>query len=258
MRQFCCLLLLVGGFLAPLCAQTTTPLNKFIERHQKDPGMTYAFLSKDIFEVVSNVEVEDKDWRQVQKTVKDFGSLRILAADSTTQGQVLYAEASRLIPSDFEELLTVRDDKDNVNIWIKDDETKITDLIILVGSEDAFVLVCFSGVFELSNFMSLASLFDAASTEQLAKITTSKSISFDVAPNPSSNGTFQLTYTDEKDEPSLVTVFDQNGRQVATRSWNGGNTQRLDLKDLPVGLYTLQLRTRAGKFGTKQVQIARP
>jgi Domain of unknown function (DUF4252)/Secretion system C-terminal sorting domain len=258
MKKICFALLLAMGLLTSLTAQNVTPLSDFIERHRYDRDMTYVFLSKEMFEVVSKAEVTDQDWKKVQNVVKDFGSLIILAADSTTQGSALFAEANRLIPSELEELLTVRDDDTNVRFLIKEEGDVITDLVLLVGSPDEFVLVHFNGRFELKNFMQLTEMFDAKAATSLAQSAQVNNVEFGVAPNPSSNGRFNITYTDPTDAPASVVVYDLQGRQVAARTLAGQATEALDLRDLPVGQYVLQLKTRAGKLGTQRIVIARP
>ena len=157
------LLLVCFTLLAPAAQAQTTSLNHFIENHKHDSGFTFAYLSRDLFEVASKSEVKEKDWKKLQQIVKNIGSLRILAADEIKTGLVLYKEVLAEIPTtEFDELLTVRDEQTNVRIWAKSDDTNITDLILLVGSPEEFVLICFAGNLELGNLTELAKLFDAA------------------------------------------------------------------------------------------------
>lgn len=229
----------------------------FIEKYKSDKAFTYAFLSKDLFEVVSKANIEDKDWKKLHNVVQNIGSLRILAADSIQDGLPLYKEALALVPADeFDELLTVRDGKDNVRIWAKEDNSVVTDLVLLVGSSDEFVLVCFAGNLELGNIAELAALFEAGEAEQLARSTEAVSIDFSVSPNPSS-GELTVTYDDTQDVPAYLSVIDQNGRQVAYLTLSGIPIQRVILPELPSGLYWVQLKTRDGKVGVRQVQIVK-
>ncbi len=75
-------------------------LDGFIEKYKSDKAFTYAFLSKDLFEVVSKADIEDKDWKKLHNVVKNIGSLRILAADSVQDGLSLYKEALALAEGD--------------------------------------------------------------------------------------------------------------------------------------------------------------
>lgn len=235
----------------------TSAFNGFIEQHKNDRAFTYAFLSKDLFEVVAGTEVKDKDWKQLHNMVKNIGSLSILAADSIQNGLALYKEVLALVPKDeFDELLTVRDGSDHVRIWVKSDDDAISDLVLLVGSQDEFVLVCFAGNLELGNISELAKLFEAEEAEQLARTTAATTIDFSLSPNPTS-GPITLTYNDGQDVPAFLTLIDQNGRQVSSLTLSGFHIQQVFLPELPSGTYWIQLRTKNGKIGVKQVQIVR-
>jgi len=232
-------------------------LNAFIDQHKQDPAFTYAFLSKDLFEVAARTEIADKDWKKLQNVVKNIGSLRILAADQISTGMALYREARELVPADeFDELLTVRDGQDNVRIWARSEEAVVTDLVLLVGTREEFVLVCFAGALELNNLSELARLFDAGSAGQLAQAAEKVAVDFQVNPNPST-GEFMLTYSNAADLPVQLSVIDQNGRYVSMLNLSGTATQRIVLQDLPTGLYWLQLKTQQGKIGIKQVQLVK-
>lgn len=230
-------------------------LTQFVNDHKSDPGMTFAYLSKDMFEVVSKSEIKDQDWKKVQNVVKNIGSLTILVSDSLETSLALYKEAKRIIPTDeLDELLTVRDGKENVHIWTKDDDKTITDLILLVGSPDDFVLISFTGALELGNITDLISLFDAKEATELANTSNALSAEFSINPNPTS-GDITLIYNDAQDTPDMLTVTDQNGRLVKTLQLSNSPNQQVNLNGVPSGLYWVQLKTTKGKVGVKQVQV---
>ncbi len=235
----------------------TNALHQFVDKYKDQQGFTFAYLSKELFEVVSKSNIKDQDWKKLHRFVRDLGSLHLLAADSIQNGLSLYKEALETVPADeFSELLTVRDGKENVRIWVKDAGATVTDLILLVGSPDEFVLISFTGNIELGNLTDLAHLFDAGDVDQLAKTTKDFTVDFTIGPNPS-NGDFTLQYTDADDQPTLLTITDQNGRRLSTLNLSGQSVQQIRIHDLPTGLYWLQMQTQKGKIGIKQIQIVR-
>jgi len=251
------LLLAALLLLATTAHAQQADLNAFIEKHKADPGFTFAYLSKDLFEVASKSQIEQKDWAKVHNVVKNVGSLRILVGDSISDGQAMYREARDLVPTDeFDELLAVRDGHDNVRVWAKESDAVVSDLILLVGSSDEFVLICFAGQLELGNLMDLVQLFDTESTVQLAQTTQTISIDFGIAPNPNP-GTFNLTYADPQDSPATLTVTDQNGRLVAVKNLAETAVQQVTLAELSAGTYWVQVKTKQGKVGVKQMQVTR-
>ncbi len=240
---------------ALLTAQNAA-INGFVNKYKDAPAFTYTFISKKSFQTLLPV-TDDAAWKKLENVIKNLGSLTILAADSIKNGQALYKEILPLIPEDeFSTLLTVRDGSDHVRIWSKDDGDVVTDLILLVGAADNFVLVCFSGNLELGNINELVNMLNINAVNDIVQTTERVAIDFKISPNPS-QGDITLTYSDEKDVPANLTVVDQNGRQVASRNLSAAAVQPVSLGDLPAGLYWLQMQTQNGQIGTKQVQIMR-
>lgn len=228
-------------------------LNQFFLKYQDKAGFTHAYLSKDLFEVMMKTTVEDKDWKKLHQVVQNIGQLKILAAENTANGISYYKEALSQVPVEsFDEILSVQDGNDRVRFWIKSNEKSITDLILLVGASDDFVLVSFNGEIALNKMSELIQLFDAESAHQIATSSAAINVDFQVNPNPTT-GVFSLRYASEAEVPAALTVSDQNGRQVAEFKLNGATTQQIDIQQLPKGVYWLQLRTDKGNVGVKQV-----
>lgn len=242
---------------ASLSYAQNTALDQFVDTHKQDLKFTFAYMTRDLFEVVSNTKVQDKDWKKLHQVVKNVGSLRLLATDENPESKTLYQDALRAVPTDeFDELLTVRDGNDNVRVWTKDDQDRLTDLVLLVGTPDEFVLVLFSGELELGDLSKLAELFDSKSVEQLANTSKLVSVEFTVGPNPS-NGDFTLHYNADTDAPQYLMVADAQGRQLKTLRLSGQPTESIKIGDLPDGLYWIQMKTTKGNIGLKQIQILR-
>lgn len=234
-------------------------LNTFIDQHRNEPEFSFAYLSKDLLELVNDKQgqFDKKDVEHLHKVVKNLGSLTILAADSIQSALAVYQEARDLVPADeYDELLTVRDGSDHVHIWSKDDGSALTDVILLVGSNEDFVLICFSGQLDLSRISELASLFSAEEATSLAQTADVVAIDFVISPNPS-RGDFTLSNIESQDTPGTLTVTNQQGRQVATRQLNESATQSISLTELPAGLYWIQLTTKQGHIGVRQVQVVK-
>ncbi len=234
-----------------------TPLQNFIDKYKNESAFSYAFLSKDMFDVAVKQGVEESDLKKLHNVVRNIGSLSILVADSTRTAGALYKEALSAVPEqDFDPLLTVKDGKDRVRIWVREEAAVLRDLVLLVGTAEEFVLVCFSGNLELNNLTELLGLFDANSAGQLAKTSKALSADFNISPNPNS-GTFTLSFEAPGDAASQLTVLDQNGRQLSVLNLSGSPSQKVSVLDLPTGIYWAQLKTQQGKVGVKQLQVVK-
>ncbi|HAD14183.1 MAG TPA: hypothetical protein DCF33_17295 [Saprospirales bacterium] len=254
MKQiFFCLLATVA--ILEVAHAQNTPLQVFFQSHKQAPGFTHAYLSKELFDVASKHEISKEDWQGLHHVVQNLGVMEILVADSISNGHELYKEAKKCVPTDeFEELLTVRDEQTNVRIWVKAEEAVISDLVLLVGAPQEFVLICFAGTLQLGNLSELPALFESGKTSQLAKISATVSAEFSISPNPASNQiTVQLQ--DAQDVPDRIEILDTQGRQVLSQNLDPLTVQSVNIGSLNQGIYWAQLRTTTGKIGIKQIQV---
>jgi hypothetical protein len=146
-------------------------ISRFFSQYQDDERFTSVYISPKMFQMVAKIDTDDPDWKKVRDVIKDLGGLRVLTADSITNGTQLYKDALNRIPqSEYSELLTVRDGKENVRIWIKDSGNTIQELLLLVGAPDEFVMLSFVGNIDLDKISALAKTMDIDGIEHLDKV----------------------------------------------------------------------------------------
>jgi hypothetical protein len=146
-------------------------ITRFFDKYADDERFTVVFVSPKMFQLVSKIETDDEDWNKVRDIVKDLGGLRVLAADSIADGIAVYKDALGKVPAtEYEELLTVRDGKENVRIWVKDSGNIIEELLLLVGAPTEFVLLSFTGKIDLDKISELSKTLDIDGAEHLNKV----------------------------------------------------------------------------------------
>jgi hypothetical protein len=150
-------------------------ITRFFKQYEDDERFTMVFVSPKMFQMVSKIETDDEDWNKVREVVKDLGGLRVLTADSIADGLEMYKTALARVPqNEYAELLTVRDGKENVRIWIKDSGNIIEELLLLVGSPDEFTMLSFTGKIDLDKISELSKTLDIDGAEHLGKLKKSK------------------------------------------------------------------------------------
>jgi hypothetical protein len=146
-------------------------ISRFFAQYQEDERFTMVFVSPKMFDIVSKIESDDEDWERMRSVIKDLGGLRVLTADSIGDGLELYKAALSKVPqNEYAELLTVRDGKENVRIWIKDTGNIIEELLLLVGAPDEFTLLSFTGKIDLDKISDLSRTLDIDGAEHLKKL----------------------------------------------------------------------------------------
>ncbi|HRI59926.1 MAG TPA: DUF4252 domain-containing protein [Saprospiraceae bacterium] len=166
-------LFLLAG-IVNLSAQNDA-ITRFFEKYVDDERFTVVYVSPKMFQLVSKIETDEEDWNKMREIVKDLGGLRVLVADSIEDGLKFYKDALSRVPAgEYEELLTVRDGKENVRIWVKDTDNIIEELLLLVGAPDEFVLLSITGKIDLDKISELSKTLDIDGAQHLEKVKSHK------------------------------------------------------------------------------------
>jgi len=102
--------------------------------------------------------------------IKDIKGLRMLMTEKNAMAH--YKEAISSINTDeYEVLMTVRDEEDNIRFWVKENTAgDIEELLLLIGSEDEFTLLSFIGKIDLTKISQLSNQLNINGVEHLDKI----------------------------------------------------------------------------------------
>lgn len=146
-------------------------ITRFFNQYYEDERFTVVYVSPKMFNMVAKIETDDPEWNKFREVVGGLTGLRVLTADSIANGLQLYKEALSKVPqAEYSELLTVRDGKEHVRIWVKDSGNIIQELMLLVGSPDEFVMLSLTGRIDLDQISTLSKSLDIQGAEHLDKV----------------------------------------------------------------------------------------
>jgi len=144
----------------------------YFERYMENEDFTAVYVSAKMFSLVSKVDIDlnDPEAEIFLEMAEDLKGIRVLT--NKTNPMTYYKDAAKSInTTSYEILMTVRDQQQNVKIWIKDDaEGDIGELLLLVGSPEEFVLVSIFGKIDLEKISQLAKQLNIDGVEHLEKI----------------------------------------------------------------------------------------
>ena len=161
-KQFFLILTVVLGTILQAQAQNDG-ITRFFKQYEDDERFTMVYVSPKMFQMVAKIETDDEDWNNIREVVKDLGGLRVLTADSIGDGVAMYKSALSRVPQN-----------EYVRFWIKDSGNIIEELLLLVGSEDEFTMLSFTGKIDLDKISQLSKSLDIDGAEHLGKIKGSK------------------------------------------------------------------------------------
>lgn len=174
MKSLVIILLAIVGF-GPFVNGQNDGISKYFDQYLEDERFTAVYVSSKLFQMVSRLDlqaiddIDDKEAKIAMEVLSQLKGLRVLTTEVTPQ--TFYKEAlQRLKVDDYEVLLTVRDEDENVRIWVKDEGEVINELLLLVGGNDEFVLLSLIGNIDLNKISTLSKTLDIEGIEHLDKI----------------------------------------------------------------------------------------
>ncbi len=172
MKQLSVLLIALFAFSASTTAQNEDAISRYFEKYMDDKDFTVVYVSAKMFEILGKLNIhdlEDEEAAIILETVKDMRGLRVLTTE--INAIKVYEEAVNTInTTEYEELMTVRTEDENVQFLVKESGDVIHELLLLVGEPDEFVMVSFIGNIHLDKISKLAKVLDVEGAEHLDKL----------------------------------------------------------------------------------------
>jgi hypothetical protein len=167
-------LVVMAAMLMPLFMQAQSPLDKIYEKYATKNGFTTVNLSKDMFQLFTNM-ADDKDTSTVafKKAIAQLDGMKVITCnvDSTKPALALafYDEVAAVFPpSVYKELMTVNDDGNNVRFLTKQDAAgKIREMVMLEKGKKEVVVMNLTGIIDLTTVSKISKSMNIKGMENL-------------------------------------------------------------------------------------------
>jgi len=158
-------LLLIITFSAVTVMAQNDAIDRFFETYQDDENFTSVYVSPKMFQMVAKVAGEEME-SDLAEVVKDLRGLQVLQTEANAMQY--YKEAIKKIPtSEYELLVKVREETQNVRIFSKTQGDIINELLVMVGGDDEFILLSFVGNIDIKKLSKLAKTLDIDGADSL-------------------------------------------------------------------------------------------
>ena len=162
-------LIIIALVLVAAQVQAQDAITKFFSKYQNDESFSNVTVSSKMFSLFTDMEVNSPEDKEVINAISKLKGLRILAKEDARNARELYKEAFTLIPAkDYEELMTVRDKDADMKFFIKDDgKGKISELLMVMGGNNDFMILSLFGEIDLKQISRLGRKMDIGCLDKL-------------------------------------------------------------------------------------------
>jgi len=161
-------LLIISNFAAN--AQDDA-ISLFFSKYSNDESFTQVNVTARMFGLFANLDTDDAEDQEVIESISKIKGLKILAKEDLDNGKALYKEAFTLINSkEYEELMTVKDQDNDMKFLIKEKGGIITELLMIVGGDNEFLLLSLIGDIDLKQISKLSKSMDIEGFDKLENI----------------------------------------------------------------------------------------
>jgi len=159
------LLVLMAGIMNAQSLISTT-----FSDYENNENYSRVSISKKMFSLMANLDPEDEDEKDLISTVSNLDGLKIIVADSTDNPDKLFKESMSRMPKRFEELLTVNEKDERIIFMIDEKDGMVSELIMVLKSNDQFVLLDLFGKIDLKQISNLSRKMNIEHLDKLEKI----------------------------------------------------------------------------------------
>jgi hypothetical protein len=158
MKKLVLLIIISALPLSAFCQNS--PVDELFEKYDGKDGFTSVYISSKMFSLLARIDTEDEEFRNLVTRIK---SIRILSIDSAQNVSGLN------FSSEFEELMTVREETGEVRFMIREVGGKIAELVMVTGGRGSSV-VSIRGDLDIKTIASLSNSMGIEELEGLDKV----------------------------------------------------------------------------------------
>jgi len=142
-------------------------VDKVFDKYNGKEGYTTVYISSFMFNLLSQIEVDDPEYNEFKNATSGISSIKILTQDGS-DSESFAKELLEMLPrSEYQEMMTVKDQEEEVLFLAREEGGKITEFLLIVsgGGEDA--LIAIQGDIDMESIASIASGLDMPGLENL-------------------------------------------------------------------------------------------
>ena len=158
-------------FLSMTIMAQGTVITKYFDKYEDDENYTKVSVSQKMFSLFTDLEAGSDAEKEFLAAVSKLKGLKVIIADSVADASKIYKKAiADVDKAGYEELMSVKDAKENLKFSIIEKDGIIRELIMVAGGNKGFVMLSLYGEIDLKNISKIAREMRVEGLEKLDKI----------------------------------------------------------------------------------------
>lgn len=145
-------------------------VDKVFNKYAGKEGYTTVHISSFMFNLLSSIDTDDPDYNEFKDATAGINSIRILTQDSDDSENFGRELLDMLPRSEYQEMMTVKDDEEDVLMLAREEGGKITEFLLIVSGGDEDVLIAITGDIDMESLAGIASGLDMPGMENLEEL----------------------------------------------------------------------------------------
>ena len=147
-----------------------TAVDKIFEKYGGKEGYTTVHISSFMFNLLNSLETDDPEYNEFKNATSGINSIKILTQDGGNS-ESFGKELLEMLPrSEYQEMMTVKDQEEEVLFLARESGGKITEFLLIVSGGSDDVLIAITGDIDLESLSSIASGLDIPGMENLDEL----------------------------------------------------------------------------------------
>lgn len=166
-------LIMTSAFSLSLMAQESAGLvSKYFSQLENDEDFVKVSISSKMFSMFTDLEAGSEAETEFLKAVSKLKGMKMVVGDSVpSKSAKLYAQAVKDVKgAGFEELMSVQDAEENLFFSIKEKGGVISELMMIAGGRNKFVVLSIFGEIDLKSIAKMARVMKVDGFENLEKL----------------------------------------------------------------------------------------
>jgi hypothetical protein len=148
-----------------------TIVSKYMEKYAGDETFTKVSVSSKMFSLFTEMEGNTEDEKEFLEVISKIKGMKAIVSEKVSNPKALYSSAiADVNKAGYEELMTVTDAEENVQISIKEKDGIIAELILVAGGKEKFAMLSLYGEIDLKQVSKLASMMRVSGMEHLKNL----------------------------------------------------------------------------------------